>query len=596
MAKKRPDSPRSADFALYRRSVGLLVPFWPLFVVSIIGFAIYASGQPAIAWILKGFVDGINNPELAYVIGLPMLYGFPLILILVTVYQGIGSFIGGYFLTKVSQLVGHELRKQLFRHLLKLPEAYFDSHKQGYIHTRVTANVSTVVSSATESLQILFRDGFTIIALLAFLFWQDWRLTLVLFIATPPMLLLSRRGAKRFRSISREIQKAMGNVTQVLTEVVGAHRTVRSYDGGEREYQRFRTAIKENMARRLKLVRISAIFTPTIQLITACALAGVMFLVLYFRTDATAGDLIAYITAAALLPKPMRHLSELSVNIQRGLAAAENVFGFFNVAPETDGGAHSVARVTGAISVRNLTFSYVKSREPVLQDISFEVQPGQTCAIVGRSGSGKSTLATLIPRYYECGSGSIFIDGIDINEFKLKSLRRQIAIVSQEVQLFNDTIRNNIAYGELFDASDEQVIAAAQAAHISEFIEGLDDGYDTLIGAHGTQLSGGQRQRIAIARAFLKNAPILILDEATSALDNTTEGAIQQALERLREGRTTLVISHRLSSVVDADQILVLENGRLVERGTHAELLDKDGPYAKLFRVESREGGAEPTS
>lgn len=578
--------------ALFRRSASLLVPYWPLFVLSIAGFSLYASGQPAMAWILKGFVDGINNPEQAFVLGMPMLYGFPLILILVTVYQGVGSFIGSYTLTRVSQMIGHGLRKQLFQHLLALPEEYFDSHKKGHIHTRVTANVGTVVSSVTESLQILFRDGLTVIALLAFLMWQDWRLTLALFLAAPPLLLLSRFGAKRFRAVSRDIQKAMGNVTQVLTEVVGAHRTVRSFDASEQEYQRFRRTLKENMARQLRLVKMGAVFTPIVQLITAVALAGVMFLVLYFRTDATAGDLIAYITAAALLPKPMRHLSELSVNLQRGLAAAENVFGFFNVATEGEGGPHRVERVAGSIRVENLDFAYATSSSPVLQGVSFEIPPGQTCALVGRSGSGKSTLAALLPRYYSCAEGQIFIDGIDINQYKLKDLRRQIAVVSQEVQLFNDTIHNNIAYGELAGATPEAVAAAAQAAHIAEFIESLEHGYQTIIGAHGTQLSGGQRQRIAIARAFLKDAPILILDEATSALDNTTESAIQQALGELREGRTTMVISHRLSSVMDAQQILVLDDGRIVERGTHEQLLRANGAYATLFQRESAEGEA----
>jgi ATP-binding cassette, subfamily B, bacterial MsbA len=341
------------------------------------------------------------------------------------------------------------------------------------------------------------------------------------------------------------------------------------------------------------MTRTGAIFTPSLQLVTYSAMAVVMFLVLFLRGDATAGDLVSYITAAGLLPKPVRQLSEVSANIQKGIAAAESIFDQLDEEPELDTGNHEADRVTGRLEIRDLSFTYPSAEKPVLEDVQLTIEPGQMVALVGRSGSGKSTLASLIPRFYQHTQGQVLLDGVDISEYRLRNLRRHIALVTQNVTLFNDTVANNIAYGDLAGAPRQDVVAAAEAAYAREFIEKLPQGFDTLVGENGVLLSGGQRQRLAIARALLKDAPVLILDEATSALDTESERHIQAALDKVMEGRTTLVIAHRLSTIEKADLILVMDQGRIVERGTHAELLARNGPYARLHSMQFEDQGTQ---
>jgi len=574
---------------IYLRLLGYVKPYWLPFAISIFGFMIFASSQPAMAAMLKYFVDGLTEGSGAQFLGVPLMWGFPLFIILVALYQGVGSFLGNYYLARVSLGVVHDLRTALFDNLLTLPNRYFDNNNSGHLVSRVTFNVTMVTSAATDAIKVVFREGMTVIFLFGYLLWMNWKLTLVLIALLPLIGLMVNSASKKFRKQSKKIQTAMGDVTHVTSESITNYRVVRSFGGEAYESKRFHSASENNRLRGLKMVRTGAVFTPMLQLATFTAMAAVMFLVLFMRGEATVGDLVAYITAAGLLPKPIRQLSEVSANIQKGIAAAESIFEQLDEEPEQDTGTIERDRVSGRIEVNNLTFRYPGSDKPVLQDISFTVEPGQMVALVGRSGSGKSTLANLIPRFYTHDQGQILVDGVAIERYRLRNLRRHIALVTQHVTLFNDTVANNIAYGDLAGAPREHVIAAAEAAYAREFIEQLPEGFDTLVGENGVLLSGGQRQRLAIARALLRDAPILILDEATSALDTESERHIQAALDTVMEGRTALVIAHRLSTIEKADIIMVMDQGRIVERGSHAELLALDGYYARLHSMQFEE-------
>jgi subfamily B ATP-binding cassette protein MsbA len=401
--------------------------------------------------------------------------------------------------------------------------------------------------------------------------------------------LMVNSTSRKFRKQSHKIQAAMGDVTHVTSETISGYRVVRSFGGEEYEARRFYQASEANRQRGLKMTRTGAVFTPMLQLVTFSAMATVMFLVLFLRGDSTVGDLVSYITAAALLPKPIRQLSEVSANIQKGIAAAESIFDQLDEESETDAGTVERDRVSGRIEVRDLDFCYPNTEKNVLEGINFSVEPGQMVALVGRSGSGKSTLVSLIPRFYHHNEGHILIDEVDVEDYRLRNLRRHIALVTQHVTLFNDTIANNIAYGDLAGAPREAIEQAAEAAYAKEFIDKLPQGLDTMVGENGVLLSGGQRQRLAIARALLKDAPVLILDEATSALDTESERHIQKALDRVMQGRTTLVIAHRLSTIEKADIIMVMDQGRIVERGSHAELIAQNGYYARLHSMQFRD-------
>lgn len=584
-----PQTVSQSSFAVYRRLLSYVVPYWRVFAISILGYLIFASSQPLLADLLKYFLDGLQEPADAEIFGIPLQYGVPLAIVAIAAYQGVGSFLGNYYLAKVARGVVHDLRCTLFDSLLTLPNHYYDSHNSGHLISRITFNVTLVTGAATDAIKVVIREGFTVMFLFAYLLWMNWQLTLVLIAVLPLIGLMVTKASRKFRKQSKKIQDAMGDVTHVASEAIQGYRVVRSFGGEGYEQRRFQASSADNMKKSMQMIRTQAVYTPTLQLVIYITMGVLMYLVLSFRGDASPGQLIAYITAASMLPKPIRQLSEVSATIQKGLAAADSIFAQLDEKPELDEGYVSRERVAGRLEVCNLSFAYSGSRTPVLQDINFTAEPGQMVALVGRSGSGKSTLANLIPRFYHHDQGQILLDGVDVENYQLRNLRQHIALVTQHVTLFNDTVLNNIAYGGLEGAPLAQVKEAAEAAYAHEFIEQMPEGYHTLIGENGVLLSGGQRQRLAIARALLKDAPLLILDEATSALDTESERHIQRALDRAMQGRTTLVIAHRLSTIEKADLILVMDQGTIVERGTHRELLARQGYYARLHAGQFKE-------
>ncbi|MBD9482755.1 lipid A export permease/ATP-binding protein MsbA [Pseudomonas sp. PDM14] len=597
------NSTQQSSMKVYLRLLKYVVPYWGMFAISIIGFLIFASTQPMFGYMLKYFVDGLENPDASFFAGVPYLGDVqflvdlnlvqmvPLLIVLIAIWQGVGSFLGNYFLARVSLGLVHDLRVELFNNLLVLPNRYFDNNNSGHLISRITYNVTMVTGAATDAIKVVVREGMTVIFLFGSLLWMNWKLTLVMLAILPMIALMVSSASKKFRTQSKKIQAAMGDVTHVASETIQGYRVVRSFGGEEYERARFLAVTDDNRRKQLRMVKTNAVYTPSLQLVIYSGMAVLMFLVLFMRGDASAGDLVAYITMAGLLPKPIRQLSEVSSNIQKGLAGADSIFEQLDDEPERDTGTEERARISGRLEVRNLVFQYPGAEKPVLDNISFVAEPGQMIALVGRSGSGKSTLASLIPRFYQHEQGEILLDDLPVERYTLRNLRQHIALVTQHVTLFNDTVTNNIAYGALGGSPIEAVRKAAEAAYAAEFIEKMPQGYDTLVGENGVLLSGGQRQRLAIARALLKNAPLLIFDEATSALDTESERHIQSALDEVMKGRTTLVIAHRLTTIEKADLILVMDQGRIVERGTHSELLALNGYYARLHARQFDEGG-----
>ncbi|MGR9072965.1 MAG: lipid A export permease/ATP-binding protein MsbA [Gammaproteobacteria bacterium] len=568
------------NLQVYRRLLTYVKPYWFIFLISIVGYLIYASTQPMFAWLMKFLVESIENKTR------DTAYWIPFVIVGVVLLRGVGSFLGNYFLAKVSNNIVHTLRCKIFDRYTALPNTYFDDRNSGHLVSRVTYNVSLVTGAATDALKVVVREGLTVIGLLGYLIYMNWQLSMIFLALAPVIGFIVRTAGKRFKKISKKIQASMGDVTHVSSELINGYRVVRSFGGEEYEKNRFFQASQTNLRQSLRLVKTSSIHTPLLQLIVTIGLAVLVYLALIIMDDASAGDFIAYITAALLVPKPVRQLSEVGVNIQKGIAAAESIFEVLDEKEEEDNGTYETERAKGKLEFENLSFAYPGTEKQVLKSITFTAEPGKTVALVGYSGSGKTTLASLVPRFYDFSDGRILLDGVDIREYALKNLRRQIALVTQHVTLFNDTVERNIAYGSMAGIDRQKVIEAAAAANAMEFIEELPNGLDTLVGENGVKLSGGQRQRLAIARALLKDAPLLILDEATSALDTESERKIQFALENVMTGRTTLVIAHRLSTIENADLILAMDKGRIVEMGSHAELIKKNGYYAKLHQTQ----------
>ncbi|MDR1163614.1 MAG: lipid A export permease/ATP-binding protein MsbA [Candidatus Accumulibacter sp.] len=584
------DSNRPSSFAVYLRLLRYVLPYSAPFALSLLGYMLFATTQPMLGGILKYFVDSLVDPGVKFFENIPLEFvrnlrfpeAVPFVIVVIALLQGVGSFFGNYYLSKVSLSLVHDLRVALFNNLLTLPNPYFDHHNSGQMISRITYNVTMVTGAATDAIKIIIREGMTVFFLFVALIYMNWKLTLVMLAILPVISLMVSTANKKFRKQSWKIQSAMGEVTHVASETIQSYRVVRSFGGETYERRRFLDVSAENTKRNLKMSRISAVYTPALQIVVYSGMAALLYLVLLLRGDATIGDLVAYITMAGLLPKPIRQLSEVSATIQKGLAGAESIFEQLDQTPEDDSGTVERERAEGRLEIKNLSFHYPGSAKKVLDDISLSIEPGQMVALVGRSGSGKSTLASLIPRFYTHRNGEILLDGVPVERYRLANLRRQIALVTQQVNLFNDTVLNNIAYGDLAGAPRASVEQAADDAFAKEFIDNLPEGFETKVGENGVMLSGGQRQRLAIARALLKNAPVLILDEATSALDTESERHIQAALEKVIDGRTTLVIAHRLSTIEAADRILVMDQGRIVEQGTHAELIAKNGHYTRL--------------
>ena len=573
----------SGNAKIYKRLLTYLKPHKSLFIVSIFGFLIYSATQPLFAALIKNIINTLQSHSREKMYLLPLWFSGLIVV------RSIGAFLGNYFLSKVSCNVVHTLRCEIFDKYTELPTVYFDANNSGYMISRITNNVGQVTNAATDAIRTFVREGLTAIGLLAYLFYSNWELSLVFVCITPIIAVLVVYVSKRLRIISKRIQESIGDITHITSELVSGYRVVRSYGGEEYEKKRFLDSSLFNRRQSMKLSTTISIHTPVLQIIIAIALSGLMYMALFFMKESTTGAFVGYLTAAFLLPKPIRQLSDANSDIQKGIVAAESLFEILDEKSEEDEGDYEVERCLGALEFKNLTFQYEGVSEPALIDINFKVEPGQTVALVGASGSGKSTLVSLVSRFYNHAIGEILLDGVEISHYKLSNLRKQIALVNQQVTLFNDTVFNNIAYGALADSSPEQVTSAAVDAYAMEFINNMEAGLETEIGENGVKLSGGQRQRLALARALLKDAPLLILDEATSALDTESERYIQIALQKVMGHRTTLVIAHRLSTIENADMILVMEQGRIVEQGSHSELIEKNGAYSRLHAIQFRE-------
>jgi subfamily B ATP-binding cassette protein MsbA len=594
-----------SDWQIYRRLLSYIYPYWYFFLFSLLGYLVYSLGNVLLADMMQFLLDSLNESVavpagivsgIAHAVlggeGMGQLefarLAVPLAIVVLTLTRALGFFAGTYFMNHVARHLVHELRCQLFDKMLAAPSAYYDSHSQGVLISKITFNVEQVTGAATKALKIIVRESLVVLALLSYMLYLNWRLCLVFLAVAPFIALVVRVVGVHFRRYSRRIQASMGDVTQVSNESIGAYREVRIFGGQVQQQQRFRDASQYNRVQSLKLAFADALSTPVIQTLLALALAALVWFALSPNILAgfSAGSLVAFLTAAGQLGKPIRQLSGVQSVVQRGLAAAEDIFTQLDLEDEIDRGTHRVERVAGDISIRHLSFSYPGGDVPVLRDISLDIPRGATVALVGRSGSGKTSLVQLLARFYQPDQGAILLDGVDIAGYQLENLRSHLALVSQQVTLFNDTIHNNIAYGALADAPETRVREVVTAACADQFIDRLPQGLQTMLGDDGGGLSGGQRQRIAIARAILKDAPVLILDEATSALDSESEHFIQQALDNIMRDRTTIVIAHRLSTVERADAIVVLDQGTVVATGSHEELLEQGGLYAQLYHQE----------
>ena len=570
---------------LHRRILRYVRPYRRVFAVAVVGMLLVASTDVMMLRIFQPLLNNIGTVD-------KELSGWlPYAIVGVFVLRGIGSYASEYGLAWIGSRVVFDLRCEACDHLLRLPTPFYDASSAGFLLSKVTFDAQQIAATASEAITVSIRNTLTIVFMLAYLLYINWELTLIAFAAFPVVAFALRKIRRRMKRVSKLVQERTGSLTHALEEAIGAHRVVKIFGGERYESGRMRAAADRLRISTAKQAATNALGTPINQIIASIAVGVILWVALRQTTSGTygAGDFITYIFALLHLLTQLKTLSNVSSVIQRGLTAAESVFALIDEPPEPDTGSVAIGRVLGGVRFEHVTQRYSGDGRPALSDFDLAIAPGESVALVGPSGGGKSTLVNLIPRFYLPSEGRVLLDGQDLATIKLADLRRQIALVSQEVVLFNDTIAANIAYGAMAGASGEAIERAAEAANALEFIRAQPGGFDTVVGERGIRLSGGQRQRIAIARAILKDAPILILDEATSALDTESEWLIQSALEKLMRGRTTIVIAHRLSTIEHCDRIVVLDEGRIAEQGTHADLVARQGLYARLHSRQFRD-------
>ena len=575
-------TPALTPWSIYKRILQYAKPYTGVFMIGVVGMVLFAATQAALAYLVKAFMHGTfmeMDPAIQWEVPIGVVVLFTL--------RGVGDFVQNYYPSWVGRQVIKALRRDVFSHYLRLPTAFLDVQQSGHLLSKLTFNVELVAEAATTAAIALVGQSITIAVLLVYLFYLNWHLALFCIVAAPIIGWLMGIANKSFRRYSKRIQNSMGDITRVAKEAIDAHRLIKIFNAEEHQSARFESVNEHNRASQMKLARAKAISNPVVQCIASIALGGVLWVSIrqVFAHDMQVDEFMGFLTALMLIPAPLRQLVNVGGPLQQGVAAGQSVFELLDHPSEGIGGTLPITRARGEIEFRNVSFTYGTEKGPVLHNVSFHVRPGETVALVGRSGSGKTTLVSLVPRFYDVQEGSVLLDGVDVRDYKLFDLRTQVSLVSQDVVLFNDTIRNNITFSAI-DKTPEQVEAAARAANVMEFVAAQSKGFDTQLHDRGTNLSGGQRQRISIARALLKDSPVLILDEATASLDNESERKIQQELSLLMKGRTTLVIAHRLSTVEGADRIIVLDAGRIVEMGNHRELLASGGLYAALHGMQ----------
>jgi len=564
----------------------LLSYTWPYRLIlagAVVALIVHAAADTGFIWLMQPLLDGSfveRNPV--------VIRTLPVVILALFVVRGLSGFCSTYGMAYISRHVIKTLRKELFDHLLMLPSSYYDSHSSGQLISKLIYNVEQVAQAASSTVIVIIRDLFTVLGLLGLMFYLNWQLTLVIFLIGPLIGFLIRYVSIQFRRISTRLQHSMGDVTQSIEESIEGHKLIKLFGGFDRSVQVFESINEHNRRLHMRLVATRAASSPIVQFIVACAVSLIVFLATRENAihQTSPGEFVSFIGAMVGILAPLRHLTNVNETLQKGIAAAESIFSFMDESLEADHGTIALERAQGRICYQNIVFTYSGKESPALNDVSLNIEVGMQVALVGPSGSGKSTMAQLLPRFYDPQQGKILLDGRDIRDYRLNDLRRQISYITQEVVLFNDTIAANVAYGSHESIDTQKIINALELSCAWEFVKELPDGIETVVGDKGIMLSGGQRQRLAIARALVKNAPILILDEATSALDTVSERQVQQALHQVRQGRTSLIIAHRLSTIVNADLIAVLWNGRIVESGTHNELLRQNGAYTRLYRTQ----------